>query len=69
MLRGTVKWFNEKKGYGFITRDDGSGDLFVHFTEIKGDKFRTLNEGDHVEFEEAPGRDGRLQAVKVVVVG
>ena len=50
-LTGTVKWFNPKKGYGFITRDDGKGDVFVHFTAIKEDGFKTLEEGQKVEFE------------------
>ena len=50
-LTGTVKWFNSKKGYGFITRDDGKGDVFVHFTAIKEDGFKTLEEGQKVEFE------------------
>ncbi len=51
MLKGHVKWFNDKKGYGFITRDDGQGDVFVHFTAIQMDGFKTLSEGDAVEFE------------------
>ncbi len=50
MTRGTVKWFNDSKGYGFITRPSG-GDIFVHFSSIQGDGFRTLAEGDEVEFE------------------
>ena len=50
-LTGTVKWFNSKKGYGFITRDDGKGDVFVHFTAIKENGFKTLEEGQKVEFE------------------
>jgi len=50
-LTGTVKWFNSKKGYGFITRDDGKGDVFVHFTAIKEEGFKTLEEGQKVEFE------------------
>jgi CspA family cold shock protein len=50
-LTGKVKWFNAKKGYGFITRDDGKGDVFVHFTAIKEEGFRTLEEGQKVEFE------------------
>ncbi len=50
-LTGTVKWFNSKKGYGFITRDDGQGDVFVHFSAIKEDGFRSLEEGQKVEFE------------------
>jgi CspA family cold shock protein len=50
MARGIVKWFNEKKGYGFIQQESGP-DVFVHFSSIKGDGFRTLNEGQQVEFE------------------
>jgi CspA family cold shock protein len=60
---GTVKWFNEAKGYGFIRRDDGP-DLFVHYTNIAGSGFRTLKEDDKVEFEISEGPKG-LQAVKV----
>ena len=63
---GTVKWFNSDKGYGFIAPDEGD-DLFVHYSEIQGDGFRTLNEGDRVEFEITQGQKG-LQASKVVVV-
>jgi len=61
-----VKWFNEKKGYGFISRDDGD-DIFVHFSAIKRDGFKSLNEGDEVEFEVSKGPKG-LQATNVVVV-
>jgi CspA family cold shock protein len=50
-LRGKVKWFNNQKGYGFITRDDGSGDVFVHYSSVSGDGFKSLGEGDSVEFE------------------
>jgi len=59
---GTVKWFSEEKGYGFISREDGE-DVFVHYSEIQGDGFRTLREGEKVEFEIAQGKKG-LQAVK-----
>jgi len=48
---GTVKWFSKDKGYGFITRDDNQGDVFVHFTAIQQEGFRTLEEGQRVEFE------------------
>ena len=51
MNTGTVKWFNESKGYGFITPSDGSPDIFVHFSVIEGDGFKTLNEGQTVQFE------------------
>lgn len=50
-VRGRVKWFNDQKGYGFIAKEDGSGDVFVHFSSIHGDGFKTLAEGDTVEFE------------------
>lgn len=50
-LRGKVKWFNNQKGYGFITRDDGAGDVFVHYSSVSGDGFKSLVEGDAVEFE------------------
>ena len=63
---GTVKWFNEAKGYGFIKREDGP-DLFVHYTNIEGSGFRTLKEDDKVEFEVAEGAKGP-QAIHVVKV-
>ncbi len=58
MATGTVKWFNEAKGFGFIENDNGSGDLFVHFSNIMGSGFKTLREGEPVEFEEAQGGKG-----------
>ncbi|MBZ5647290.1 MAG: cold shock domain-containing protein [Acidobacteriia bacterium] len=61
--RGTVKWFNASKGYGFIQREQG-GDIFVHHTAIQSEGFRTLNEGDAVEFEVTQGPKG-LQASNV----
>lgn len=64
MSEGTVKWFNDEKGFGFITPDGGGEDLFVHHSEIQGDGFRSLTEGGRVNFETAPGRKG-MQAVKV----
>ena len=64
MPKGTVKWFNERKGYGFITPEDGE-DLFVHYSSIQGNGFKTLYEGEAVEFEIAPGRKG-MQAINVV---
>ena len=64
MAQGTVKWFNPDKGYGFISREDGD-DLFVHFSEIKMDGFKTLDEGDKVTFEVTTGKDGKLQASNV----
>lgn len=66
MTRGTVKWFNERKGYGFIAREDGD-DVFVHFSAINSQGFKTLNEGDEVEFEITEGPKG-LQAANVVKV-
>jgi CspA family cold shock protein len=61
---GTVKWFNEGKGFGFITPDDGSKDLFAHFSEIKGTGFKTLAENQRVEFEVTQGQKG-LQASNI----
>ncbi len=63
-VKGKVKWFNEKKGYGFIEREEG-GDVFVHFSAIKGDGFKTLAEGQTVEFEIIQGDKGP-QAANVV---
>ena len=67
MARGTVKWFNPEKGYGFITPDEGGKDLFVHHSAIQAEGFRSLNEGDKVEFEVTQGQKGP-QAVNVKVV-
>ena len=58
MPTGKVKWFNEQKGFGFITPDDGGEDLFVHHTEIKVSGFRNLNENQRVEFEVGQGNKG-----------
>ena len=58
MARGTVKWFNDQKGFGFITPDEGGSDLFVHFSAIQGEGFKTLNEGQAVEYEEGMGQKG-----------
>lgn len=63
-VKGKVKWFNEKKGYGFIEREEG-GDVFVHFSAIKGEGFKTLAEGQTVEFEIIQGEKGP-QAANVV---
>ncbi|MBU5627598.1 cold-shock protein [Oscillibacter sp. MSJ-2] len=67
MNNGTVKWFNEEKGFGFISNDNGSGDVFVHFSAIQGQGFRTLQEGQKVTFEtETDPKDSRkLRAVNV----
>ena len=65
MSTGTVKWFNESKGYGFISPDDGAADLFVHHSEIKTSGYASLNEGQKVEFEVGQGKKGPC-AVNVV---
>jgi CspA family cold shock protein len=66
-ITGTVKWFNSKKGFGFITRDDGQGDVFVHFSAIQSRGFKTLEEGQKVEFEIAQDEKGP-KAANVVKV-
>jgi cold shock protein len=67
MPQGTVKWFNDDKGYGFIEPDDGSDDLFVHYSAISGNGFRSLEEGAKVSYEASRGRKG-MQAENVTVV-
>ena len=67
MATGTVKWFNDAKGYGFITPSDGGADLFVHHSGIVGNGFKTLAEGAKVEFESAESPKG-LQATNVVQI-
>ena len=62
-MKGTVKWFNERKGFGFITKEDGE-DVFVHFSAITGDGFKTLKEGEVVELDVTSGPKG-LQAANV----
>jgi CspA family cold shock protein len=66
MATGTVKWFNESKGFGFIAQDNGGDDVFVHFRAISGDGFKTLAEGQKVTFDVEKGPKG-LQAANVVV--
>lgn len=66
MATGTVKWFNNEKGYGFIAREGGD-DVFVHFSNIQSSGYRTLEEGQRVEFDVAPGRKGEeAQNVRIV---
>ncbi|ASK18170.1 MULTISPECIES: cold-shock protein [Halomonadaceae] len=64
MATGTVKWFNETKGYGFISPDDGGDDLFAHFSEIQAEGFKTLQDGQKVSFEVTQGKKG-LQASNI----
>ncbi|GHE20429.1 cold-shock protein [Halomonas urumqiensis] len=66
MATGTVKWFNDTKGYGFISPDDGGDDLFAHFSEIQADGFKTLQDGQKVSFEVTQGKKG-LQASNIRV--
>ena len=68
MNNGTVKWFNAEKGYGFISNDNGGEDVFVHFSAIQADGFKTLNEGQKVDFEIIDGARGP-QAANVKVEG
>jgi len=65
MITGTVKWFNESKGFGFISQNDGGDDVFVHFNAIQSTGFKTLNEGQTVTFEIEKGPKG-LQASNVI---
>ncbi len=69
-MNGTVKWFNESKGYGFISNDEGGDDVFVHFSSIVGNGFRTLTEGQKVTFdvEPDPKNSSKMRAVNVQAV-
>ena len=71
MNSGTVKWFNAEKGYGFISNDEGGDDVFVHFSSIMVDGFKTLNEGQKVTFdvEAYPKNSSKMRAVNVHIVG
>ena len=70
MYKGTVKWFNESKGYGFIAKDDGGEDVFVHFSSIVADGFKTLSEGQRVMFdvEKDPRNSSKLRAANVQAI-
>ena len=68
MAQGTVKWFSDEKGYGFITPDEAGKDLFVHHSAIAGEGFKTLTEGAKVQFESAEGQKGP-EATNVVLAG
>lgn len=69
MTTGTIKWFNSRKGYGFIAPDDGTKDVFIHYTAIAGDEseFKSVNEGDKVEYEAVEGLKG-LEAKNVKII-
>jgi CspA family cold shock protein len=60
MATGTVKWFNPEKGFGFISADDGSGDIFAHYSEIAGKGYRSLEENQHVQYDVGQGPKGPL---------
>ena len=68
MPTGTVKWFNPTKGFGFIQPDDGGQDAFVHISAVEKAGLTTLNEGQKVEYELTPGRDGRSAADNIVAI-
>ncbi|MXX88489.1 MAG: cold-shock protein [Boseongicola sp. SB0677_bin_26] len=69
MSRGTVKWFNQAKGYGFIQPEDGSGDAFVHISAVERSGLTTLNDGQKVTFELVSGRNGRMAAENIKPAG
>ncbi|MBF6090454.1 cold-shock protein [Nocardia cyriacigeorgica] len=67
MSQGSVKWFNGEKGFGFIAQDDGGPDVFVHYSEISGSGYKSLEEGQRVEFEVGQGQKGpQAQAVRAI---
>lgn len=61
-MKGYVKWFNSQKGWGFVTRDDGDGDVFIHYSKINMEGFKTLKQGDEVEFDLEEGNRGPIAA-------
>jgi len=67
MQKGTVKWFSDQKGFGFISPEDNTGDVFVHFSGLQGGGYKSLNEGDQVEFEITEGPKGK-QATNVLTL-
>jgi CspA family cold shock protein len=68
MATGNVKWFNETKGYGFIKPEDGSNDVFVHISAVQSAGLKTLSEGQRLEYEIGPGRNGKAAAANLKVV-
>ena len=68
MPTGTVKWFNPTRGYGFIAPEDGSKDVFVHMNAVRSAGLDTLNEGQRVEFDIEPGKDGKTAAANLVAI-
>jgi CspA family cold shock protein len=69
MATGTVKWFNSQKGYGFIAPQDGSKDVFVHISAVERAGLHSLNEGQKVQYDLAPGKDGKTSAENLKVTG
>jgi CspA family cold shock protein len=69
MATGTVKWFNSQKGYGFIAPQDGSKDVFVHISAVERAGLHSLNEGQKVQYDLAPGKDGKTSAENLKVAG
>jgi len=67
-MKGTVKWFNDKKGYGFINEEGTNTDYFVHFSELKTEGFKTLKSGQVVEFAVGTNKDGKKMAIDVTVI-
>lgn len=68
MVVGTVKWFNSTKGYGFIAPEDGSKDAFVHISDVQRAGLKTLHEGDRIQFDLLPGRNGKTSAGNLVLL-